>query len=251
MGHAPKINSSCSFHAFFSRCHPYTLFYVIKQRDSLSIKPHAGLAQPLKIQTASFHMFKFLLVILLAGGGYLGWEKYEKNQREQTPLEEINSCIEKNPIDSKELLLICGKYPEQVATALKNRRITVSGVLQKALVKGVQSHDLILDLEGSNNRKVTFTSDVKRFTRMNSGSGASGFKFQKVGREIIVVQKVKQQVGPSGNDKGAGEGANAAPVYTQETKVAFRELEPITLDGVFEHLSKTAVHIEWRQPTGF
>ena len=49
--------------------------------------------------------------------------------------------------------------PEQeierfVAKALRDRRITVTSNLQKAVVKGVGSPNLILDLEGSRKRKI-------------------------------------------------------------------------------------------------
>ena len=133
-------------------------------------------------------MFKGLLLVVVVGvSGFYAWEHFSKNQV-RTPEQEIASFVSRGTVSAVELAEIVDKHPELVRKALRDRRITVTGVLQKALVKGVGSHDLILNLEGSGKRKITFTSDVNSFKQANNLYGRSKQKFQKVGRDIMVYE---------------------------------------------------------------
>ena len=133
--------------------------------------------------------------------------------------------------------------------------------MHKALVKGVGSHDLILDLEGSRKRKITFASDVNSYARANNSIGKSKTKFQKFGREIVVYEsapsRAKGSLGGGALQKMLG---YAAPAETesdasnakQEKKqgpverVVFRELDTVTLEGIFQHITNANIFIEWR-----
>ncbi len=183
-----------------------------------------------------------------------------------TPQEEVERLVSKGTVSAVELAEVTDKFPALVAKALRDRRITVTGVLQKALVKGVGSHDLILDLEGSGKRKITFTSDVNSYKQANNLYGRSKQKFQKVGRDIMVyessptatkvatgsgaLQKIAGQIVPAESQAEPGADAPSQNQQQQQQgpteRVVFRELDTVTLEGIFQHISNAAIFIEWR-----
>ena len=209
-------------------------------------------------------MFKGLLLLVVVGvSGFYAWEHFSKYQV-RTPEQEIESFVSQGTVSAVELAEIVDKYPELVRKALRDRRITVTGVLQKAVVKGVGSHDLILDLEGSRKRKITFTSDVNSYARANNQLGVSKQKFQKLGRDIVVYESAsKSAKAPGGGalQKMLGGAVPAAPqpkpdseATSQDPKqtsgpmerVVFRELDTVTLEGIFQHITNATIFIEWR-----
>ena len=212
-------------------------------------------------------MFKGLLLVVVVGvSGFYAWEHFSKYQV-RTPEQEIESFVSQgtvSAVSAVELAEIVDKYPELVRKALRDRRITVTGVLQKAVVKGVGSHDLILDLEGTRKRKITFTSDVNSYARANNQLGVSKQKFQKLGRDIVVYESApKTAKAPRGGalQKMLGgiqppppqpEPDSEAPSHEAKQtlgpteRVVFRELDTVTLEGIFQHISNAAIFIEWR-----
>jgi hypothetical protein len=210
-------------------------------------------------------MFKGLLLVVVVVGvsGFYAWEHFSKYQV-RTPEQEIESFVSQGTVSAVELAEIVDKYPELVRKALRDRRITVTGVLQKAVVKGVGSHDLILDLEGTRKRKITFTSDVNSYARANNQLGVSKQKFQKLGRDIVVYESApKTAKAPGGGalQKMLGgiqppppqpEPDSEAPSHEAKQtlgpteRVVFRELDTVTLEGIFQHITNAAIFIEWR-----
>jgi hypothetical protein len=209
-------------------------------------------------------MFKGLLMVVVVGVlGFYAWEHFSKYQV-RTPEQEIESFVSQGTVSAVELAEIVDKYPELVRKALRDRRITVTGVLQKAVVKGVGSHDLILDLEGTRKRKITFTSDVNSYARANNQLGVSKQKFQKLGRDIVVYESApKTAKAPGGGalQKMLGgiqppppqpEPDSEAPSHEAKQtlgpteRVVFRELDTVTLEGIFQHITNAAIFIEWR-----
>ena len=210
-------------------------------------------------------MFKGLLLLVVVGvSGFYAWEHFSKYQV-RTPEQEIESFVSQGTVSAVELAEIVDKHPELVRKALRDRRITVTGVLQKAVVKGVGSHDLILDLEGSRKRKITFTSDVNSYARANNQLGVSKQKFQKLGRDIVVYESASQSVKapggagalqkmlggivpaapqPEGDSETAGQDPKQKSGPTE--RVVFRELDTVTLEGIFQHITNAAIFIEWR-----
>ncbi|MFM8830972.1 MAG: hypothetical protein ACKOHM_08205 [Spartobacteria bacterium] len=214
-------------------------------------------------------MFRSLIFVVLLGvSGFFAWKQFFKPEA-LTPQQEVERFAAKGSVSAVELADIADRHPELLRKALRDRRITVSGVLQKALVKGVGSHDLILDLEGTRKRKITFTSDVNSYARANSQIGISKRKFQKIGRDIVVyesapkaaksspgggvIQKMLGAIVPS-NSPPESEQEAPHPESKQEPnqksapveRVIFRELDTVTLEGIFQHITNAAVFIEWR-----
>lgn len=206
-------------------------------------------------------MFKGLLLVIVVGvSGLFVWKHFSKPEV-LSPEQEVERFVSKGTVSAVELAEITDKFPALVGKALRDRRITVTGVLQKALVKGVGSHDLILDLEGSGKRKITFTSDVNSFKQANNLYGRSKQKFQKVGRDIIVYESAptstKVSTGGGAIQKIAGrivspvthsDSAGNVPSQSQAPteRVVFRELDTVTLEGIFQHITNASIFIEWR-----
>ena len=211
-------------------------------------------------------MIKGLLLSVVIGVScFFAWGHFS-NSQVRTPEQEIERFVAKGTVSAVELAEIVDKYPDLVRKALRDRRITVTGVLQKAVVKGVGSYDLIMDLEGSRKRKITFTSDVNSYSRANSQLGGSKQKFQKLGRDIVVYESAPKSAKASGGgalQKMLGgiqpstpqpEPDSEAPNQESKQKqnqgpterVVFRELDTVTLEGIFQHITNAAIFIEWR-----
>ena len=210
-----------------------------------------------------------LLAVVVGVSSFFAWKHFSKPEV-LTPEQQVERLVSKESVSAVELAEITDKYPALVAKALRDRRITVTGVLQKAFVKGVGSHDLILDLQGSGKRKITFTSDVNSYARANNQLGVSKQKFQKLGRDIVVyesapnaakrssgggvVQKMLRRIVPA---RAQAEQSEAAPSQNQQQqkqgpteRVVFRELDTVALEGIFQHISNAAIFIEWRPANG-
>ena len=181
-------------------------------------------------------MFKVLLLLVVGVSGFHAWEHFSKPEV-LTPEQEVECFVSKGTVSAVELAEISDKFPALVGKALRDRRITVTGVLQKALVKGVGSHDLILDLEGSGKRKITFTSDVNSYGQANNLYGRSKQNFQKVGRDIMVYDSTPDSEAVAHDPK-----QQSRPTE----RVVFRELDTVTLEGGFQHITNSTIFIEWR-----
>jgi len=186
-------------------------------------------------------MKTIFITAVLAAIGFLGWKNYTKAP--PTPLENAENCLQQSSIPSTELARICNEFPTLVSARLKNRKITVTGMLKKALVKGVDRRDLILEMEGAGKRNVTFTSDAVSSKRLRGVPADSLFRFQKHGSEIYVEQLSKA---PEKN-----ESASKAPSSKMETVIAFREGDQTALEGIFLYIRPGSVELDWIQPSGF
>jgi hypothetical protein len=133
------------------------------------------------------------------------------------------------------------------------------------VVKGVGSHDLILDLQGSRKRKISFASDVNNYARANNSMGKSKTKFQKFGREIVVyesaptaakaspgggaIQKMFAHIIPAASQSELEPDVSNPEEEKKEgptERVVFRELDTVTLEGIFQHITNANIFIEWR-----
>ena len=169
-------------------------------------------------------MKNIFIIAVLAAISFWGWKHYTK-MPPPTPLENAENCLRQSSIPSTELARICNEFPFLVSARLKNRKITVTGTLKKALVKGVDRRDLILEMEGAGKRNVTFTSDAVSSKRLRGVPTDSLFQFQKHGSEIYVQQHSKV--------------------------IAFREGDQTALEGMFLYIRPGSVELEWIQPSGF
>lgn len=209
------------------------------------------------------------LVVGLGIASFFTWNNFSKPEI-LSPEQEVENLISKGSFSAVELAEMTDRFPTLVGRALRDRRITVTGVLQKAVVKGVGSHDLILDLQGSRKRKISFASDVNSYARANNSMGKSKNKFQKIGREIVVYESA-----PTTARASSGGGAiqkmlgHIIPVASQAEfepdasnpdqekkqgpteRVVFRELDTVTLEGIFQHITNANIFIEWRPSKSF
>lgn len=187
-------------------------------------------------------MKNIFIIAVLAAISFWGWKHYTK-MPPPTPLENAENCLRQSSIPSTELARICNEFPSLVSARLKNRKITVTGTLKKALVKGVDRRDLILEMEGAGQRNVTFTSDAVSSKRLRGVPTDSLFQFQKHGSEIYVQQHSKA---PEKNESAS---KDSSP--KMESVIAFREGDQTALEGMFLYIRPGSVELEWIQPSGF
>jgi len=192
-------------------------------------------------------MKNIFIIALLAVLGFWGWKNYTKVPP-PTPLENAENCLRQSSIPSAELARICNDFPKLASARLKNRKITVTGILKKALVKGVDRRDLILEMEGAGKRNVTLISDIASSKRLRGLPTDSLFQFQKHGSEIYVEQLSKD---PEKNESASRDSSSKDSSSQKKVVIAFREGDQIALEGIFLYLRPGSVELEWIQPSGF
>jgi hypothetical protein len=196
-----------------------------------------------RINHFSQSMLKFLLPLLLVSAiGYYSWNHFQKTP-EPTPEEKIALIRSQASCTALELGELAESHPKLVERELKGRILSVSGILSKALVKGVKSTDLILELEGAMKTKIDFHSDFERFTRMGEGLKPGLFKFQKFGHEIILFQAAPNRQ----NSQETSEKNQLENSTSIEPIVKFREGDHYTLKGLFQHVATKRVRLELRE----
>jgi hypothetical protein len=178
---------------------------------------------------------KLFLLSILSLLGFFGWKHFTA---EPSPEQEVAALVEQSVMPAKDLAVLCAKYPKLVTQALKHKPVAVSGVLSKGLVSGVNSNDLSLELEGTPKLKISFQS---HFGKKERWGGPASFRFQKRGKEIIKISKVKIASEPhssSGSQESVGDGVGARPpVATQITEqILCCEGNTLTLRGEFQHI---------------
>ena len=191
-------------------------------------------------------MKNIFIIAVLATIGFFGWKNYTKVP--PTTLEHAENCLRQSSIPSAELARICNDFPTLASARLKNRKITVTGILKKALVKGVDRRDLIMELEGAGKRNVTLISDIDSSKRLRGLPTDSLFQFQKHGSEIYVEQTSKV---PEKNESTSKDSSSKDSSSQKEVVIAFREGDQIDLEGIFLYLRPGSVELEWIQPSGF
>ena len=203
------------------------------------------------------------LLILLTTLGFLGWRHFTATPPPLTPEQEVAALVAQSVMPAGELAAICSKYPKLVTKELKGKTIAVSGLLHKAMVSGIKSTDLALELAGTQKLKFMFRSD---FGRKERWGGPAGMRFQKKGKEILGVSVVKaassnseskngeqiySQIDTSSEEaalqsivgkivnayKGAKSSGGSKPAGEKIVeRVVCREGETITLRGEFRHI---------------
>jgi hypothetical protein len=186
-------------------------------------------------------MIKFLLAItLLAASVYWGCKHF--TPAVPTMQEKVSAVLIQGGCSAEELAKLSDFDSTTVEKNLKGRMLTISGVLSKALTKGVGSSDLILELKGTPSRKINFTSDFQQFTRMIEGIEPGDFKFQKFGHELVIVSRNSRKTKP---EDVVASGGKALEAF--EPTVVFREGDRVSLKGLFQHVGKHSISLQLRE----
>ena len=187
---------------------------------------------------------KPLLLALFAILSFLAWRHFTATPPAPppiplTPEQEVNALLSQSVIPAKELADFCQKYPSIVTSAFKKerRRFSVTGRISKALILGVESNNIAIELSGNEKLKLKFSSDFNRLLRWVEASiPLDNYKnrrieFHREDRSIILVV--------IGIEKTTG---------TKEiifSKVICREGETITLSGEFRHIGSGWVSFDF------
>jgi len=195
-------------------------------------------------QAGSFKVVALLATGFLAVAAYFFWDmsrqelgKPEEQTKPPTPEEKILAVANKNPVPATELAQICDEFPDLAYKLLRDRKILVSGVIKRLWVKGVHSIDIAFDLAGSTKRQVTVYSDSSRYSRMSSGTGEYNFKYEKIGREVILMERVDEESNQSSRGK------HIAKKAWVPSSVVYRENDTVQLQGLFERVDPGSLRI--------
>jgi hypothetical protein len=175
-------------------------------------------------------MLKILFAtVCLAGAAYLGWKHFFPVPPPPPPPSVeamVSAVLARGGCTAEELANLSDANSKLVEKKLKGRILDISGVLTRALTKGVHASDLILELKGNAHRKINFTSDFQQHTRIEDGVGTGRLKFQKFGHDIVLAGSRNVEGGP---------------------RPLFREGDRVTLKGMFLHVGTRNVALQLRE----
>jgi len=182
-------------------------------------------------------MFKFLLaLVVVSTAGFFGWRHFFSKPDESAE-KMLAEVVVDDQCAARQLAELADRHPQASEKALKGRILQVSGVLTQAVVKGLESSDLILELQGTSGRKINFTSDFKKYTRMMGGFEKSQFVFQKFGNEIVLFPANKTRAKSEDESNGM-----TIPGEEQfKPRVIYREGDTVVLRGMFQHVGSRDV----------
>lgn len=177
-------------------------------------------------------MLKLLISsALIAVAVFYGWEHFKTP--EPSIDEKVKAVLSQGGCSAEELTVLADQDSRVVENTLKGRMVSISGILTRAVTKGVSSSDLVLELNGSGSRKIHFTSDFQQFTRMAEGIPARNLKFQKFGNEMVLyVQSIRK------TESSAPMNTEEKPLERFEPEVVFREGDRLSLKGTLQHVGK-------------
>ena len=171
-------------------------------------------------------MKSLLYLVGFAAAAFFCWNHFQPEPipepiPEPTGEQQIQAIAESGHSDAKQLATLAKTHPTLLTQALRGRSLYVTGILQKALVRGVAADELSLDLTGTTGKKVFFASNHRRLA--NKGTYRPEYKFEKIGTSIFMKK-------------------------TTEKTLLFREESQATLEGTFKYINASSVMLEWHPP---
>lgn len=106
-------------------------------------------------------MKSLVYIAVFASAAYFCWQQFQP-WPEPTMEEQIQPIAQSGHANSTQLATLAISHPALLTKTLRGRRLSFSGVLQKALVRGVAADELSLDLAGTPRKKVFFSSNHQR-----------------------------------------------------------------------------------------
>jgi hypothetical protein len=161
---------------------------------------------------------------LLIAVGFFGWNYFKPVP--PSVQDQASAVLSQGSCHAIDLARLADVDALTVERTLKGRIFTVSGILSRALTKGVASSDLILELDGTSQRKISFSSDFEQFTRMTRGANIQSPAFQKFGHEVVLTGSRKKSAKP---------------------EILLREGDQVSLRGMLLHVGKHNVSFQLRE----
>ncbi len=208
------------------------------------------------------------LVGFIAAGSF-AWMHYTSPEQPEITLEQqVQAIAQSGHTTAEQLSALAEQDAALVTKILRGRYLSVSGTLQKALVRGVAADELSLDLTGTGRKKVCFSSNHPRLA--NKGSYTPTHKFEKAGANIFMITQAKKEVPSGGRDSegmaraimgklaslgqgGGGSGGRSSSGTSRpslEKNLLYREGAPATIEGTFQYINRSSVMLDWHPPGG-
>ena len=206
-------------------------------------------------------MRSFLYLVAFGVTKFFCWQ-YFQPQPELSWEQQIQAIANSGHSSAEQLASLAKSHPALLTKTLRGRHLAVSGLLQKALVRGVAADELSLDLAGLPDKKIFFASTHPRLA--NRGNYKPAHKFEKIGVTIFMITKNKKEPSASGESQNnfaqsvIGKIASisgstskqrnppAEPVV--EKTFLFREGSSATLEGTFKYVNASSVMFDWHPP---
>ena len=183
-------------------------------------------------------MRSFLYLVAFGVTTFFCWQ-YFQPQPELSWEQQIQAIANSGHSSAEQLASLAKSHPALLTKTLRGRHLAVSGLLQKALVRGVAADELSLDLAGLPDKKMFFASTHPRLA--NRGNYKPAHKFEKIGVTIFMITKNKKEPSTSKQRNPPAE-----PVV--EKTFLFREGSSATLEGTFKYVNASSVMFDWHPP---
>jgi hypothetical protein len=159
--------------------------------------------------------------------------------------QQVQAIAQSGHTTAEQLSALAEKDAALVAKILRGRYLSVSGILQKALVRGVAADELSLDLTGTARKKVCFSSNHRRLAKKEVPSGGSDSQ----GMAHAIMGKLAS-LGQGGGGGSAGRSSSGASRPSLEKNLIYREGAPATIEGTFQYINRSSVMLDWHPPGG-
>ena len=161
-------------------------------------------------------MKSLIYLIGFAAAVFFCWNHFQPRS-EPTGEQQIQAITNSGQANAIQLAKLAKTHPSLLTQALRGRRLSVTGILQKALVRGVAADEMSLDLTGTDGKKVFFASNHPRLA--SKGTYRPEYKFKKIGTSIFMGKTL-----------------------------LFREGSQATLKGTFKYINASSVMLDWHPP---
>ena len=142
-----------------------------------------------------------------------------------TPEEQLQAMIRGAPVDATRLAVLCEKHPSQANVILTGKKIKVTGIIKRLMVRGIQSADMDIDLVGTPKYIVTFSTDYARYNTEHTGRQSYAYKLVKSEKMLLMY-----------SNGGS---------YSTLNHVVHTEGDKVTLEGHIESIRPSSIKIHY------
>ena len=154
-----------------------------------------------------------------------------------TPEEKFKSMLAEATVDATKLATLCELYPSLAQVILKDKRIKVSGKITHFMVRGTECADMDVDLIGTQNHVVKFSTDYTRYNTEYNGGGGYGYKLVKEHNQLLEYSMRYQFTDIHSSER---------QLVSSFEKILYTVGDAVTFEGVITNISNQGdIEFHW------